>query len=58
MRKTNYGIVLIDYDDKSWDFPDTFNGDMKILIDQIGALKAEIAELRLQIRRIEEAREW
>ena len=49
VRKTKYGLILIDQSDRFADLPDQMNENMQIIADRLDTMMEEIAELKRQV---------
>lgn len=61
MRKIRHDIGLIEANDQISDLPEVFNSNAEIaarMFDRLEKLEQELADLRQQLKRVEEARGW
>lgn len=53
MREGRYGIKKIEKDDNVWDFPETFNSNIEIMVGMIEKIQMDMAEMKRKVTQLE-----
>ena len=53
MREGRYGIKKIEKDDRVWDFPETFNSNIEIMVEMIEKIQMDLAVMKRKVTQLE-----
>ena len=53
MREGIYGIKKIEKDDSVWDFPETFNSNIEIMVGMIEKIQMDLAVMKRKVTQLE-----